>query len=70
MTDQNKQHPEGHTPKSEKPKLTDAQLARQLRDADLSKEEYDSLMEDLKKRRRRLEGSGDSVLDDLYNDEP
>jgi hypothetical protein len=70
MTDQSKQHPEGHTPKPKKPELTEAQLARQLRDADLSKEEYDSLMEDLKKRRRRLEGSGDSLLDDVYNDEP
>jgi hypothetical protein len=70
MTDQEKQHPEGHTPKPEKTKLTEAQLARQLRDADLSKEEYESLMEDLKKRRSRLDGSGDSLLDDIYSDEP
>jgi len=70
MTDQNKPHPEGHSPKQDMSKMNEAQLARQLRDANLSKEEYESLMEDLKKRRRRLDGSGDSVMDDLYNDEP
>jgi hypothetical protein len=69
MTDQKNKHPEGHTPKKEKPALTEAQLARQLRDTDLTKEEYDSLMEDLKKRRRRLDGSGDSLFDDIYGDE-
>ncbi|MBU0692551.1 hypothetical protein KKC97_10980 [bacterium] len=70
MTDSSSKHPEGITPKKEKPSLTEAQLARQLRDTDLTKEEYDSLMEDLKKRRRRVEGSGDNLLDDVYGDEP
>ena len=54
MTDQNKPHPEGHSPKQDMSKMNEAQLARQLRDANLSKEEYESLMEDLKKRRHKV----------------
>jgi len=69
MTDQSKKHPEGQTPQKKTSTLTEAQLARQLRDTDLTKEEYDSLMEDLKKRSRRVDGSGDSLLDDIYGDE-
>jgi len=44
------------------------QLARQLRDTDLTAEEYDSLIEDLQKRRRRVDGSGDSLFDDVYEE--
>ncbi len=40
-------------------------LDRVLRDYDLSQQEYSSLMDDMKRRRRRIEGSGDSVLDDI-----
>ena len=70
MTDQKNKHPEEHAPKKEESTLTEEQLARQLRDTDLPKEEYDSLMEDLKRRRRRVDGSGDSLLGDVYGDEP
>jgi hypothetical protein len=40
-------------------------LDRVLRDYDLSQQEYGSLMDDMKRRRRRIEGSGDSVFDDI-----
>lgn len=40
-------------------------LDRVLSDYDLSQQEFNSLIEDLKKRRRRIEGSGDSVFDDI-----
>jgi hypothetical protein len=40
-------------------------LDRLLRDYDLSQQEFNSLIEDLKKRRRRIEGAGDSVFDDI-----
>ena len=40
-------------------------LDRVLSDYDLSQQEYNSLIEDLKKRRRRIEGAGDSVFDDI-----
>jgi hypothetical protein len=54
-------------PKKLSPKLQKVRndLDRVLSDYDLSQQEYNSLVEDLKKRRRRLEGSGDSVLDDI-----
>jgi hypothetical protein len=40
-------------------------LDRALKDYDLSQQEYTSLMDDMKRRRRRIEGSGDSVFDDI-----
>lgn len=40
-------------------------LDRVLRDYDLSQQEYRSLIDDMKRRRRRIEGSGDSVFDDI-----
>ena len=40
-------------------------LDRVLRDYDLSQQEYRSLMDDMQRRRRRIEGSGDSVFDDI-----
>ena len=58
------------TPKPSKelsPKLQEMSdnLDRVLADYDLSQREFDSLIEDLKKRRRRIEGAGDSVFDDI-----
>jgi hypothetical protein len=40
-------------------------LDRVLRDYNLSQQEYRSLMDDMKRRRRRIEGSGDSMFDDI-----
>jgi hypothetical protein len=57
-------------PKSSKklsPKLQKVRnnLDRVLADYDLSQQEFNSLIEDLRKRRRRIEGAGDSVFDDI-----
>jgi hypothetical protein len=54
-------------PKKLSPKLQKVRndLDRVLSDYDLSQQEFNSLVEDLKKRRQRLEGAGDSVLDDI-----
>jgi hypothetical protein len=56
-----------HTPKKLSPKLQKVRnnLDRVLSDYDLSQQEYNSLMDDMKKRRSRIEGAGDSVLDDI-----
>jgi hypothetical protein len=40
-------------------------LDRVLADYDLSQTEFNSLIEDMKRRRRRIEGAGDSLLDDI-----
>ena len=40
-------------------------LDRVLRDYDLSQQEYRALIEDMKTRRRYIEGAGDNILDDL-----
>jgi hypothetical protein len=55
------------TPKKLSPKLQKVRnnLDRVLSDYDLSQQEYTSLIDDMKKRRRRIEGSGDSILDDI-----
>jgi hypothetical protein len=55
------------TPRKLSPKLQKVRnnLDRVLTDYDLSQQEYSSLMDDMKKRRRRIEGSGDSVFDDI-----
>ena len=59
------------TPKPQNPKLTlklqkvRNDLDRMLRDCDLSQQEYNSLMEDMRKRRRRIEGGGDNIFDDI-----
>lgn len=40
-------------------------LDRVLRDYNLSQQEYRSLMDDMRRRRHHIEGSGDSVFDDI-----
>jgi hypothetical protein len=40
-------------------------LDRVLADYDLSQREFSALIEDMRKRRRRIEGAGDSVFDDI-----
>jgi hypothetical protein len=54
-------------PKKLSPKLQKVRnnLDRVLSDYDLSQQEYSSLMDDMKKRRSRIEGAGDSVLDNI-----
>jgi hypothetical protein len=47
----------------------DEKLARALRDLDLTREQYNALLEELKTRRRRLEGGGDSLFDDIYEED-
>lgn len=43
-------------------------LDRLLRDYDISQADYSALIDDMKKRRRRIEGSGDSVFDDIADE--
>jgi hypothetical protein len=43
-------------------------LDRVLSDYDLSQSEYNSLIEDMKKRRRRIEGAGDNLLDNVADE--
>ncbi|HEY3294888.1 MAG TPA: hypothetical protein VGL38_05585 [bacterium] len=43
-------------------------LDRVLSDYDLSQQEYSSLMDDMKKRRKRIEGAGDNMLDTISDD--
>ncbi|MBI5059740.1 hypothetical protein HZB60_08175 [candidate division KSB1 bacterium] len=62
MTDIRKPDSKELTPKLQKIREN---LDRVLRDYDLSQQEYNSLMDDLKQRRKRIEGAGDSVFDDL-----
>lgn len=54
-------------PKELSPKLLKVSndLDRVLSDYDLSQQEFNALIEDLRKRRRRIEGAGDSVFDDI-----
>lgn len=65
MTDKKPQSPAELTPKLQKVRNN---LDRVLSDYDLSQAEYNALMEDLKKRRRRIDGAGDSVLDDIVDE--
>jgi len=65
MTDKTPQSPHKLSPKLQKVRND---LDRVLRDYDLSQREYDSLIEDMKKRRRRIEGGGDSVFDDIVEE--
>ncbi|MFZ5432650.1 MAG: hypothetical protein ACOZB3_02640 [Calditrichota bacterium] len=58
--------------KPEKPKKLNPHLQkvrnnldRILADYDLSPQEYNALIEDMKRRRHRIEGAGDSILDDI-----
>lgn len=58
--------------KPEKPKKLNPRLQkvrnnldRILADYDLSQSEYNALVEDMKRRRRRIEGAGDNILDDI-----
>ncbi len=70
MTDQSQ------TPKTSKPsrklspKLQKVRnnLDRVLSDYDLSQQEYSALMDDMKKRRKRIEGAGDSMLDNISDE--
>jgi hypothetical protein len=62
MTEPHKPTPKELTPKLQKIREN---LDRMLRDYNLSQQEYNSLMDDLKRRRKRIEGEGDSVFDDL-----
>jgi hypothetical protein len=61
------EHTPEPTPRKLSPKLEKVRndLDRVLRDYDLSQQEYRSLMDDMKRRRRRIEGAGDNILDDL-----
>jgi hypothetical protein len=43
-------------------------LDRVLRDYNLSQQEYNSLMDDMKKRRRRIDGAGDNIFDDIIDE--
>jgi len=43
-------------------------LDRVLSDYDLSQQEYMSLIDDMKKRRKRIEGAGDNMLDNISDD--
>jgi septation ring formation regulator EzrA len=64
------------TPKTPKPirKLTPKlqkvrnNLDRVLSDYDLSQQEYSALMDDMKKRRKRIEGAGDNMLDNISDE--
>ena len=62
MKDETPKPPQKLSPKLQK--LRD-NLDRVLADYDLSQQEFNSLIEDMKRRRRRIEGAGDSVLDDI-----
>lgn len=57
-------------PKELSPKLQKVRnnLDRVLRDYDLSEREYDDLIRDMKKRRKRIEGAGDSLFDDIVEE--
>lgn len=65
MTEKIPKSPAELTPKLQKVRND---LDRVLADFDLSQAEYDALMDDLKKRRRRIEGAGDSLLDDIADE--
>jgi hypothetical protein len=43
-------------------------LDRILRDYNLSQQEYNSLMDDMKKRRARIDGAGDNIFDDIIEE--
>jgi hypothetical protein len=43
-------------------------LDRVLSDYDLSQQEYASLIDDMKKRRKRIEGAGDNMLDNISDE--
>jgi hypothetical protein len=43
-------------------------LDRVLSDYDLSQQEYTSLMDDMKRRRKRIEGAGDNMLDNISDE--
>jgi hypothetical protein len=43
-------------------------LDRILRDYNLSQQEYNSLMDDMKKRRARIDGAGDNIFDDIIDE--
>jgi hypothetical protein len=58
------------SPRKLSPKLQKVRnnLDRVLSDYDLSQQEYTSLMDDMKKRRKRIEGAGDNMLDNISDE--
>jgi len=62
MTEKNSNRPPKLSPRLQKVRNN---LDRILTDYDLSQQEYNALIEDMRRRRRRIEGSGDSILDDI-----
>jgi hypothetical protein len=65
MTDSTPKKPKKLTPKLQKVRNN---LDRVLSDYDLSQQEYNSILEDMKKRRQRIEGAGDSILDSIADE--
>jgi hypothetical protein len=67
MTEQSSSKPQ---PKKLSAKLEKVRnnLDRVLSDYDLSQQEYTSLIDDMRKRRARIEGAGDSVFDDISDE--
>jgi hypothetical protein len=65
MTDKTLQKPD---PLTEKLQKVRNDLDRILRDYDLSQREYNSLMDDMKRRRRRIDGAGDNIFDDIIEE--
>jgi len=68
MTDQAPQTPKLIRKLSPKLQKVRNNLDRVLSDYDLSQQEYNSLMEDMKKRRQRIEGAGDNMLDNISDE--
>jgi hypothetical protein len=65
MTDKTPDPKKKLTPKLQKVRNN---LDRVLADYDLSQKEYNSLIDDMKTRRRRIEGAGDNILDDVTDE--
>ncbi len=65
MTDPTKPAQPALTPKLEKIR---GDLDRLLRDYNLSQQEYNSLIDDMKRHRKHIEGEGDSIFDDLSDE--
>ena len=65
---EDKKTPTSQPPASPKLQKLRNDLDRLLRDYDISQADYSALIEDMKKRRRRIEGSGDSVFDDIADE--
>lgn len=44
------------------------ELDRALRDSNLSQNDYNALIDDMKKRRDRIDGAGDNIFDDIIEE--